>query len=172
MFCDLVGSTALSARVDPEDMREIVGSYHRSCAEQITKAGGFVVSSPSIWGMGCWLILGYPQAHEHDAERAVLAGLALVEAWSATSLDRERRRNVAFSVCRGVPDEYQLGGRRPAPTSKSTRHGQPNTKSGGLTCMRHRARRVSFSELGSVSPHPINRGTAATNANATQMPSL
>jgi class 3 adenylate cyclase len=42
MFVDLVGSTALSARLDPEDMREIVGAYHRSCAEQITKAGGFV----------------------------------------------------------------------------------------------------------------------------------
>ena len=42
MFCDLVGSTALSARLDPEDMREIIGAYHRCCAEQITKAGGFV----------------------------------------------------------------------------------------------------------------------------------
>src|SRR5215831_2281222 len=41
MFCDLVGSTALSARLDPEDMREIIGAYHRCCAEQITKAGGF-----------------------------------------------------------------------------------------------------------------------------------
>src|SRR5215468_6839725 len=40
MFCDLVGSTALSARLDPEDMREIIGAYHRCCAEQITKAGG------------------------------------------------------------------------------------------------------------------------------------
>ena len=42
MFCDLVGSTALSARLDPEDMREIIGIYHRCCAEQITKTGGFV----------------------------------------------------------------------------------------------------------------------------------
>src|ERR1700689_2193925 len=45
MFCDLVGSTALSARLDPEDMREIVGAYHRSCAEQITKAGGVVAKN-------------------------------------------------------------------------------------------------------------------------------
>jgi hypothetical protein len=58
MFCDLVGSTALSARLDPEDMREIVGAYHRSCAEQITKPG---VSSPSIWATGCWLILAIPR---------------------------------------------------------------------------------------------------------------
>jgi class 3 adenylate cyclase/predicted ATPase len=77
MFCDLVGSTALSARLDPEDMREIVGAYHRSCAEQIAKAGGFVAK---YMGDGVLAYFGYPQAHEHDAERAVLAGLALVEA--------------------------------------------------------------------------------------------
>ena len=76
MFCDLVGSTALSARLDPEDMREIVGAYHRTCAEQITKAGGFVAK---YMGDGVLAYFGYPQAHEHDAERAVLAGLALVE---------------------------------------------------------------------------------------------
>jgi class 3 adenylate cyclase/predicted ATPase len=77
MFVDLVGSTALSARLDPEDMREIVGAYHRSCAEQITKAGGFVAK---YMGDGVLAYFGYPRAHEHDAERAVLAGLALVEA--------------------------------------------------------------------------------------------
>jgi predicted ATPase/class 3 adenylate cyclase len=77
MFCDLVGSTVLSARLDPEDMRDIIGAYHRSCAEQIAKAGGFVAK---YMGDGVLAYFGYPQAHEHDAERAVLAGLALVEA--------------------------------------------------------------------------------------------
>ena len=77
MFCDLVGSTALSARLDPEDMREIVGAYHRCCADLITKAGGFVAK---YMGDGVLAYFGYPQAHEHDAERAVRAGLALVEA--------------------------------------------------------------------------------------------
>jgi class 3 adenylate cyclase len=77
LFVDLVGSTALSARLDLEDMREIVGAYHRSCAEQITNAGGFVAK---YMGDGVLAYFGYPQAHEHDAERAVLAGLALVEA--------------------------------------------------------------------------------------------
>ncbi len=77
MFVDLVGSTAMSARLDPEDMREIVGAYHRSCAEQITKAGGFVAK---YMGDGVLTYFGYPQAHENDAERAVLAGLALAEA--------------------------------------------------------------------------------------------
>jgi class 3 adenylate cyclase len=77
MFVDLVGSTAMSARLDPEDMREIVGAYHRSCAEQIAKAGGFVAK---YMGDGVLAYFGYPQAHEDDAERAVLAGLALAEA--------------------------------------------------------------------------------------------
>src|SRR5450631_561962 len=77
MFVDLVGSTALSARLDPEDMREIIGAYHRSCAEQITKAGGFVAK---YMGDGVLAYFGYPRDHEHDAERAVLAGLGLVEA--------------------------------------------------------------------------------------------
>ena len=77
MFCDLVGSTALSARLDPEDMREIIGAYHRCCAEQSSAIGGFVAK---YMGDGVLAYFGYPQAHEHDAERAVRAGLAIVEA--------------------------------------------------------------------------------------------
>jgi class 3 adenylate cyclase len=76
MFCDLVGSTALSARLDPEELREIIGGYHRRCAEVITKSGGFVAK---YMGDGVLAYFGYPQAHEHDAERAVRAGLTLVE---------------------------------------------------------------------------------------------
>ena len=77
MFCDLVGSTAMSARLDPEDMREVVGSYQRLCADLMAKAGGFVAK---YMGDGVLTYFGYPQAHEHDAERAVQAGLALAEA--------------------------------------------------------------------------------------------
>src|SRR5262245_31605820 len=77
LFCDLVDSTALAARLDPEDMREIIGAYHRCCTEQIGKAGGFVAK---YMGDGVLAYFGYPQAHEDDAERAVRAGLALVEA--------------------------------------------------------------------------------------------
>jgi class 3 adenylate cyclase/tetratricopeptide (TPR) repeat protein len=76
MFCDLVGSTALSARLDPEDLREIIGAYHRCCADLITEAGGFVAK---YMGDGVLAYFGYPLAHEHDAEHAVQAGLALVE---------------------------------------------------------------------------------------------
>src|SRR5215469_16030701 len=77
MFCDLVGSTALSAKLDPEDLRAIIGAYHRCCTEVITQSGGFVAK---YMGDGVLAYFGYPQAHEDDAERAVRAGLALVEA--------------------------------------------------------------------------------------------
>jgi class 3 adenylate cyclase len=77
MFCDLVGSTALSVRLDPEDMRDLIGGYQRRCSEVITKAGGFVAK---YMGDGVLAYFGYPQAHEDDADRAVRAGLELVGA--------------------------------------------------------------------------------------------
>ena len=77
MFVDLVGSTALSARLDPEELRDVIGAYHRRCAEVITSSGGFVAK---YLGDGVLAYFGYPQAHEEDAEQAVRAGLALIEA--------------------------------------------------------------------------------------------
>ena len=121
MFCDLVGSTALSARLDPEDMREVISIYHRCCASCIERSGGFVAK---YMGDGVLAYFGYPQAHEDDAERAVRAGLAIVEAapkhkpnrrqrpcmcgwgsrpgWSpsGTSSDRGRRKSAASSARR------------------------------------------------------------------------
>jgi class 3 adenylate cyclase/predicted ATPase len=76
MFCDLVGSTALSARLDPEDLRGVIGAYHGCCAEWIERKGGFVAK---YMGDGVLAYFGYPGAHEDDAERAVQAGLAIVE---------------------------------------------------------------------------------------------
>jgi class 3 adenylate cyclase len=77
MFCDLVGSTALSARLDPEDLRGIITVYHRCCTELVERNGGFVAKYMSD---GVLAYFGYPQAHEHDVERAVRTGLALVDA--------------------------------------------------------------------------------------------
>jgi class 3 adenylate cyclase len=77
MFCDLVGSTALSTRHDPEDLRELVGDYHRAVAETVGRFDGFVAK---YMGDGVLIYFGYPQAHEDDAERAVRAGLAVIEA--------------------------------------------------------------------------------------------
>ena len=77
MFCDLVGSTELSVRLDPEDLREVVVAYHTYVAETVAQFGGFVAK---YMGDGVLIYFGYPRAHEHDAERAVHAGLALVKA--------------------------------------------------------------------------------------------
>jgi class 3 adenylate cyclase len=77
MFCDLVGSTALASRLDPEDLREVIGAYHRCVAETISQFDGFVAK---YMGDGVLAYFGYPQAHEDDAERAVRASLAAVEA--------------------------------------------------------------------------------------------
>src|SRR6185503_7328169 len=76
MFCDLVGSTALSARLDPEDLRGIIAAYHRCCTELVERNAGFVAK---YMGDGVLAYFGYPQTHEHEAEHAVRAGLALVE---------------------------------------------------------------------------------------------
>ena len=80
MFSDLVGSTALSARMDPEDLREIISSYQKCVAETVGRFGGFVAK---YMGDGVLVYFGYPQAHEDDAERAVRSGLELVAAVGA-----------------------------------------------------------------------------------------
>jgi class 3 adenylate cyclase/predicted ATPase len=82
MFSDLVGSTALSTRMDPEDLREVISAYQRCVADTVRSFGGFVAK---YMGDGVLIYFGYPQAHEHDAERAVRAGLALIDAVAALS---------------------------------------------------------------------------------------
>ena len=77
MFSDLVGSTALSARMDPEDLREIISGYQKCVAETVRRFGGFIAK---YMGDGVLVYFGYPTAHEDDAERAVRSGLAVVEA--------------------------------------------------------------------------------------------
>src|SRR6202795_3232402 len=77
MLCDLVGSTALSTRFDPEDWRELIGDYHRAVADTIGRFDGFVAK---YMGDGVLIYFGYPHAHEDDAEQAVRAGLQLVTA--------------------------------------------------------------------------------------------
>jgi class 3 adenylate cyclase len=77
IFTDLVGSTALSTKLDPEDMRSVIGTYHKCVAETVARLDGFVAK---YMGDGVLIYFGYPQAHEDDAERAVRAGLSLVGA--------------------------------------------------------------------------------------------
>jgi class 3 adenylate cyclase len=71
MFCDLVGSTALAASMDPEDLREVISAYQKCAAETVRRFDGFVAK---YMGDGVLVYFGYPQAHEDDAERAVRAG--------------------------------------------------------------------------------------------------
>jgi len=77
MFCDLVGSTALAARLDPEDLREVIAAYHRAVADVVRSFDAFVAK---YMGDGVLVYFGYPRAHEDDAERAVRAGLSVVGA--------------------------------------------------------------------------------------------
>src|SRR5690242_18078530 len=77
MFCDLVGSTAVASRLDPEDMRDVIGAYQQCIAETIDHYDGFV---GRYMGDGVMVYFGYPQAHEDDAERAVRAALGTIEA--------------------------------------------------------------------------------------------
>ena len=80
MFSDLVGSTALSARMDPEDLREVISAYQKCVAETVHRFDGFIAK---YMGDGVLIYFGYPQAHEDDAERAVRAGLELIAAVTA-----------------------------------------------------------------------------------------
>jgi class 3 adenylate cyclase len=79
LFCDLVGSTEIAARLDPEEWREIVADYHRAAAQAIERYGGHVAH---YLGDGVMAYFGWPEAHDNDAERAARAGLAILEAIS------------------------------------------------------------------------------------------
>jgi class 3 adenylate cyclase len=95
----LVGSTAMSARLDPEDMRSIIAAYHTCCATLITAGGGFVAK---YMGDGVLGYFGYPNAHEHDAEHAVRAGLAVVEAAPQLDTHANAPLHVRVGIATGI----------------------------------------------------------------------
>jgi class 3 adenylate cyclase/tetratricopeptide (TPR) repeat protein len=99
MFCDLVGSTALATRLDPEDMRKIIGAYYRVCVDVIAEAGGFIAK---YLGDGVLAYFGYPQAHEDDADRTVRAGLTLVQAVGKLDSSPDERLGVRIGIATGV----------------------------------------------------------------------
>src|SRR5436309_3262819 len=99
MFCDLVGSTALSARLDPEDMRQLMALFHRRITEVI---GSYQGNVARYMGDGVLAYFGYPQAHEDDAEQAVRAGLALVEAVANLHTGRTAPLEIRVGVATGV----------------------------------------------------------------------
>src|SRR5262249_31360961 len=77
MFCDLVGSTNLAAQLDPEDLRDVIAAYHAAVRQEVRRLDGFVAK---YMGDGVLVYFGYPNAHEHDAEHAVRAGLRVIDA--------------------------------------------------------------------------------------------
>jgi class 3 adenylate cyclase len=95
MFSDLVGSTALSGRMDPEDLREVISAYQKCVADTVHRFGGFVAK---FMGDGVLIYFGYPQAHEDDAERAVGAGLELVAAVSGLKTHAELQTRVGIAT--------------------------------------------------------------------------
>ena len=133
MFSDLVGSTALSARMDPEDLREIIAAYQKCVAEMVRRFGGFVAK---YLGDGALVYFGYPEAHEDDAERAVQAGLELIAAVSAlkTRASLQTRVGIATGlvvvgdlVGSGEAQERGIVGETPNLAARLQGIAEPNT---------------------------------------------
>src|SRR5713101_3856911 len=102
MFCDLVGSTPLAEKLDPEDLREVILAYQQVCAEEIRRCEGYLAR---YVGDGLLVYFGYPQAHEDDAQRAIRAGLGMVAALPA--LNNQVQQTV--QVLRDFPLQVHIG---------------------------------------------------------------
>ena len=99
MFCDLVGSTALASRLDPEDLREVIGDYHKDVETVVGRFDGFVAK---YMGDGVLAYFGYPQAHEDDAERAIRAGLEIVTTARLVPVAPGGRLRVRVGIATGL----------------------------------------------------------------------
>jgi class 3 adenylate cyclase len=99
LFCDLVDSTVLASQLDPEDLREVVRAYQDTCAKVIARFEGHIAQ---YLGDGLLVYFGYPLAHEDDAQRAVRAGLGMVEALGQLNIRLERERGVHLAVRLGI----------------------------------------------------------------------
>jgi len=99
LFCDLVDSTVLSSQLDPEDLREVVRAYQDTCAKVIARFDGHIAQ---YLGDGLLVYFGYPLAHEDDAQRAVRAGLGIVEAMGQLNTRLTQERGVQLAVRLGI----------------------------------------------------------------------
>jgi class 3 adenylate cyclase len=133
MFSDLVGSTTLSARMDPEDLREVIAAYQKAVADTVQRFGGFVAK---YMGDGVLVYFGYPQAHEDDAERAVRAGLELVTVVAAleTRAPLQTRLGIATGLVvvgdligSGAAQEQAVIGETPNVAARLQSIAEPNT---------------------------------------------
>jgi class 3 adenylate cyclase/predicted ATPase len=133
MFSDLVGSTALSARMDPEDLREVISAYQKCVRETVERFGGFVAK---YMGDGVLVYFGYPQAHEDDAERAVRAGLELIEAVGGLNISAPLQTRVGIAtglvvvgdlIGTGSAQEQTVVGETPNLAARLQGLAEPNT---------------------------------------------
>ena len=99
LFCDLVDSTALAGQLDPEDLREVVRAYQDTCAKVIARFEGHIAQ---YLGDGLLVYFGYPLAHEDDAQRAVRAGLGIVEAMEQLNTHLTQERDVQLAIRLGI----------------------------------------------------------------------
>ena len=99
LFCDLVDSTGLAGQLDPEDLREVVRAYQETCAKVIARFEGHIAQ---YLGDGLLVYFGYPLAYEDDAQRAVRAGLGMIEALGQLTARLEQERGVHLAVRLGI----------------------------------------------------------------------
>jgi class 3 adenylate cyclase len=167
MFSDLVGSTALSARMDPEDLREVISSYQKCVAETVQRFGGFVAK---FMGDGVLIYFGYPQAHEDDAERAVRAGLELVAAVGAlkTHAPLQTRIGIATGLVvvgdligSGASQEQAIVGETPNLAARLQGVAEPNS-----VVIAESTRKLvgNLFELRDLGPHELKGITGAVRA--------
>ena len=133
MFCDLVGSTALSARMDPEDLREVISAYQKCVADAVQRFGGYVAK---FMGDGVLIYFGYPQAHEDDAERAVRAGLELIATVTALKTHAPLQTRVGIAtglvvvgdlIGSGASQEQAIVGETPNLAARLQSIAEPNS---------------------------------------------
>ena len=125
LFCDLVDSTALASQLDPEEWREVVQAYQATCAKVIGRFEGYVGQYLSD---GLLVYFGYPQAHEDDAQRAVRAGLGIVEALGPLDTRLAQQRGVQLAVRLGIHTGLVVVGRsRETPAMNDWRSARPRT---------------------------------------------
>ena len=152
MFSDLVGSTALSARMDPEDLREVISAYQKCIAETVQRFGGFVAK---YMGDGVLVYFGYPQAHEDDAERAVRAGLELIQAVGGLKVSAPLQTRVGIAtglvvvgdlIGSGAAQEQAIVGETP---NLAARHGPAR-----VTALRRSQRMARIGDATDASASP------------------
>ena len=176
MFSDLVGSTALSARMDPEDLREVISAYQKCVAETVQRFGGFVAK---YMGDGVLVYFGYPQAHEDDAERAVRAGLELVAAVSDLKTHAALQTRVGIAtglvvvgdlIGSGASQEQAIVGETPNLAARLQGIAEPNSVVIAESTRKLVGNLFELEDLGSTGPQGHRRAGAGLGGTATELP--